>query len=426
MHWHDTDLHRHRVGGGPAAHARPEQVGALFRHVVEVGVAFGVVRVRERPADGEPVHEIEVATFRADLGYSDGRRPDAVRFTDARADVARRDFTLNGLLVDPLDCDDRGARVLDYVGGLADLEAGLLRAIGEPEQRFTEDALRLLRAPRFAARFGLRVEGATASAIRQLAPSLARVSRERIAIETRAMLTAPTAVAAIHLWAELGLDVVLWPQLVDRDAGLRETAASFQRLEAQVHPESAPGQLAIERDVSWPLALAIVGWPTRDLLGVDDLALAWKLSRADAQDLRETWQLAEGLQAHPERVARVRLLREPMADAALRLLAARAAPDSVEAKDESDLIVALGPHVDGFVATLFGIEAETQAQVEQSAADAGTPAESSAAVAKEPENAPEATGEAQDAARSAESSQGDAVAAPREEPELSPTQKDAL
>lgn len=311
-----------------ATSARPEQVLGLFRHVVEVGAAFGVVRVRERWEAGAAVHEIEVATFRADEGYSDGRRPDAVRFTNARADVARRDFTLNGLLLDPLDCDDTGARVLDYVGGIADLEAGLLRAIGEPALRFGEDALRLLRAPRFAARFGLRVEGATAAAIRQLAPTLARVSRERIAAETCAMLTAPTAATALHLWAELGLDAVLWPALVAVDPGLRAAADSFQRLDAQPHPAERDGGFAVAKDVSWPLALAVLAWPVRNALDAEALARDWKLSRADGHALSRIWRMAEQLHAPPTGTALVRLLREPLADVALRLLAAREAEGS--------------------------------------------------------------------------------------------------
>ena len=253
----------------------------------------GVVRVRERLEPGAPVVEVEVATFRADLGYSDGRRPDAVRFTDAQADVARRDFTLNGLLLDPLDCDAAGARILDYVGGLADLDAGVLRAIGDPAQRFGEDALRLLRAARFAARFGLRIEASTAAAIRRLASTLRRVSVERIALETMAMLTAPTAASALQLWAELELAPVLCPPLAASDPELTAMAAAFQALDGQIAPATIEGGFEVDVQVSWPLALATLAWPVRHQLSADDLALSWKLSRADAQVLQQTVRTAE-------------------------------------------------------------------------------------------------------------------------------------
>src|SRR5207302_1462860 len=148
-----------------------------------VGAQFGVVLVPlpkaasgESAAPGEEAPLIEVATFRSDVGYSDGRHPDEVRFTkDPREDVRRRDFTINGLLLDPITND-----VLDYVGGREDLKAGIIRTIGEPEHRFAEDKLRMLRAIRFAARFEYRIEAATLTAIRRLAAQIHQVSPERI------------------------------------------------------------------------------------------------------------------------------------------------------------------------------------------------------------------------------------------------------
>jgi poly(A) polymerase len=128
---------------------------------------------------------VEVATFRSDMGYSDGRHPDEVRFSeDPRKDVARRDFTINGMLLDPLTDE-----VLDFVGGRRDLESKIIRAIGDPERRFAEDKLRMLRALRFAARFGYSIEPSTWAAIQKLAPEIHIVSRERVRDELTKMLT---------------------------------------------------------------------------------------------------------------------------------------------------------------------------------------------------------------------------------------------
>jgi tRNA nucleotidyltransferase/poly(A) polymerase len=164
-----------------------------------VGEAFGVMLV---PWDrGRRRVWVEVATFREDLGYSDGRRPDGVRFTDAEHDARRRDFTINGLFEDPLTDS-----IIDHVGGRADLESKVIRAIGDPHARFREDHLRMLRAVRFAARFGFAIDAETADAIRAGASNLDGVSRERVGGEVRRMLTdANRAVAAWEL-QYLGLD----------------------------------------------------------------------------------------------------------------------------------------------------------------------------------------------------------------------------
>jgi poly(A) polymerase len=181
-----------------------------------------------------------VATFRSDGAYSDGRRPDTVRYTDSpEHDVQRRDFTINGLLLDPL----RGghpldealtnraglrASVLDYVGGLADLDAGIVRAIGEPRRRFEEDQLRLLRAVRFAARFGFTLEPATLQAIRDFAGRITTVSRERIRDEITRMLTEGRARRAFELLDETDLLVQVLPE-VSRMKGVAQPP--------QFHPE---------------------------------------------------------------------------------------------------------------------------------------------------------------------------------------------
>jgi tRNA nucleotidyltransferase/poly(A) polymerase len=172
------------LGRGPkdfdvSTDATPEEVAALFPSSELVGAHFGVVLVH---ADGA---QVEVATFRSEGAYSDGRRPDAVQFeTDPRQDALRRDFTINALMLDP----DSG-EILDYAGGRKDLDAGLIRAIGEPETRFGEDHLRMLRAPRFAASLGFRIEPATAAAIGKLRASIREVAAERVRDELTRILT---------------------------------------------------------------------------------------------------------------------------------------------------------------------------------------------------------------------------------------------
>jgi len=182
-----------------ATNATPEQVMGIFPETYAVGAQFGVVLVPAPERDvatnvstdagGGASRCVEVATFRSDIGYSDGRHPDEVRFSgDPREDVARRDFTINGMLLDPLSAQPPG-EVLDFVGGRKDLEAGIIRAIGDPARRFGEDKLRMLRAVRFAARFDYAIEPATFAAMQKLADQIAVVSRERVRDELTRMLT---------------------------------------------------------------------------------------------------------------------------------------------------------------------------------------------------------------------------------------------
>ena len=178
-----------------ATDATPEQIQRIFPGSRGVGESFGVVLVRR----GE--HVFDVATFRAEGAYEDGRRPSSVTFTDAENDARRRDFTVNGLFEDPAT----GA-IIDFVGGRADVEARLLRAIGDPDARFAEDHLRLLRGVRFAARFGLAIEGRTRAAMLRDAARLAAIARERVGIELRKMLAHPTRVRAVDELESLGLD----------------------------------------------------------------------------------------------------------------------------------------------------------------------------------------------------------------------------
>lgn len=196
-----------------ATNATPRQVMEVFPETYAVGAHFGVVLVpvpEDDQADGaSSANPIEVATFRSDVGYSDGRHPDEVRFSqDPHKDVARRDFTINGMMLDPVS-----GEVLDYVGGRSDLSAGIIRAIGEPERRFAEDKLRMLRAVRFAARFEYQIEPATFAAMQSLASQIAVVSRERVRDELTRMLTEGHASRAFRLMDESGLLREVLPEI---------------------------------------------------------------------------------------------------------------------------------------------------------------------------------------------------------------------
>ncbi len=185
-----------------ATSARPEQVTALFERTVEVGASFGVVVVL---LGG---FETEVATFRSDGAYIDGRHPESVTFGSAAEDVARRDFTINGLLLDPTE-----GRIIDHVGGRADIAAGVVRCIGGPAARFSEDRLRMLRAVRFAVRFGFEVEPDTWAALREGASGIGAVSAERIRDELLRMLTGPRPDQALRLLHRSGLLAEVLPEV---------------------------------------------------------------------------------------------------------------------------------------------------------------------------------------------------------------------
>ena len=200
-----------------ATSATPAQVMEIFPDTYAVGAQFGVVLVpvpeEQRASRDESIspkaHAVEVATFRGDFGYSDGRHPDEVRFSqDPREDAARRDFTINGMMLDPLS-----GEVLDFVGGRKDLEAGIIRAIGHPERRFAEDKLRMLRAVRFAARFQYAIEAQTLAAIERSAHEMQVISRERVRDELTKMLVEDHARRAFLLLDESGLLREVLPEI---------------------------------------------------------------------------------------------------------------------------------------------------------------------------------------------------------------------
>ena len=244
--------------------AHPEQVMRLFPHTEAVGAHFGVVLVIDN-VDGQRV-ATEVATFRSDGAYTDGRRPDTVSFSaNPREDVLRRDFTVNGLLLEALRFDAGEpveACVLDFVEGRADLKRKLIRAIGDPLRRFAEDKLRMLRAVRFAGRLGFQLEPETLRAMRRLAPEIVQVSPERIREELTKILTEGAAHRGFELLYEAGLLAVLLPEVV-RMKGCEQPPAFHPEGDVWVHtlmlldhlPAGASATLA------WGMLLHDVGKP---------------------------------------------------------------------------------------------------------------------------------------------------------------------
>ena len=211
---------RDRLMGRPpkdfdvATSARPEEVLKIYPRGQMVGVAFGVVLVRE---GGGNKRQVEIATFRADGAYSDGRHPDSVRFTNAEEDAKRRDFTCNGLFLDPVT-----EELHDFVGGRKDIEAKVLRAVGDARERFAEDHLRMLRAVRFAARLGFAIDEETRAAMVALQRKIELISRERIGEEVRMMLEHPARVAAVELLAS-------FPEMFAEVFGIAVNATAAER-----------------------------------------------------------------------------------------------------------------------------------------------------------------------------------------------------
>jgi len=240
-----------------ATAARPDDVIGLFHRTLKVGAKFGVVIVLTRG------QQVEVATFRSEAGYEDGRHPTRVDFTSAAEDAGRRDFTINGMFYDPLE-----ERVIDYVGGQADLGKRVIRTIGDPDERFGEDYLRMLRAIRFSTQLGFEIEPQTYSAIGRNAPNIARISGERIVIELEGILVHPNRAGGASMLIETGLSEAIFPGFAGD--GARRGADVLARL---------------RKKVSFPLALAafFADRPTEFGLGRCEVL---KLSRSQIKHLR--------------------------------------------------------------------------------------------------------------------------------------------
>src|ERR1035437_3824909 len=253
--------------------ATPRQVMQIFPQTFAVGEQFGVVLVpqygRETGLLARHAAIVEVATFRSDVGYSDGRHPDEVRFSkDPREDVQRRDFTINGMMLDPLVFDTTTDGILDFVGGRDDLNAGIVRAIGDPERRFAEDKLRMLRAVRFAARFDYTIDPATMAAIQKLAPQIDQVSCERVREELTKMLTEGRARRAFQLLDSSGLLPEVLPEIAVMK-GVEQPPQYHPEGDVFVHTlllleklqAGGSGSVSVSKTLAWGALLHDVGKP---------------------------------------------------------------------------------------------------------------------------------------------------------------------
>jgi poly(A) polymerase len=254
-----------------ATSARPEQLRPLFKRRNEIGASFGVVQVIGPRDDAGEWTTVEVATFRSDVSYTDGRRPDAVVFSSPEEDAQRRDFTINGMFFDPVK-----GELIDYVGGRADLEAKVLRAIGDPTARFIEDKLRMLRAVRIAARFELAIDAATLAAARQMAREIRVVSPERIAEELRKLLAHPNRARGVGLLREFNLVEPILPELAASNANRGERVVAY-----------------LPRQASFPLAFAAL-LHDLDVSVIESIADRLRLS--GAEKARTAWLV----ETHPK------------------------------------------------------------------------------------------------------------------------------
>ena len=274
-----------------ATDAVPERVREIFgrRHTAGFGQAFGVIGVLPRrkhrdDAGDDPTRMVEVATFRSDGEYHDGRRPSEVHFGDAEADAARRDFTINGLFFDP-----KRSRILDYVGGLADLDLQMIRTIGRPDDRFGEDRLRMLRAIRFATTLGFDIDPSTMDAIVDHAEAITVVSPERIGIEMRRILGSSAASLGLRLLRQSRLAKKVWPSLDQADA------KSLERFERVLGDIPGGGLSFASSLASWFLVDAPEAEVRQRL---SDVRQRWRLSNAEhagvAAIISGVWTMASG------------------------------------------------------------------------------------------------------------------------------------
>lgn len=281
-----------------ATDALPDRIEALFPKTLPLGKAFGIIAVV--CDDGSMV---EVATYRADSPGGDGRRPESVAFTDAREDALRRDFTVNALFLDPATGEIR-----DFVGGRADLDARVIRAIGDPAVRFAEDHLRMLRAVRFASVLGFAIDPATFAAIRKLAPQIRRISAERIRDELfRLLAEAPRAGQALELLRDAGLLKEILPE-IDAMAGVEQPPEFHPEGDVFTHTRLMLDALPPTRSLRLALATLLhdVGKPpTANFATLPDGTQRWRfeshaavgaeMARAILERLRAPNDLADGV-----------------------------------------------------------------------------------------------------------------------------------
>jgi tRNA nucleotidyltransferase/poly(A) polymerase len=299
-----------------ATDATPRQIDRVFgdRRTLAIGAAFGVITVVGPRAAGQ----VEVTTFRQDAAYSDGRHPDSVTFCSAAEDASRRDFTINGLFFDPVE-----GRVIDYVGGQEDLQRRVIRAIGDPRERFEEDKLRMLRAVRFSATMEFPIESATLEAVRSMAAEIDVVSPERIAVEMQRMLVDRRRVDAVRLLLESGLAPWVLPEVVGRGD------EHERRLEQGL---DVAAELA---GPSFPLALAAVLCRLVDAAGARAVGRRWRLS--NEQTGRTAWLVEHQAALRGARTMRwsalQKILVQDVAEDLLDLHAAAAAAGQAEAAD---------------------------------------------------------------------------------------------
>lgn len=237
-----------------ATNAEPAQVMALFKRTLKVGARFGVVIVMVGQA------QIEVATFRSDVAYVDGRRPTQVHFTTAQEDAARRDFTINGMFYDPVD-----DRLIDYVGGEADLKRRVICTIGLPDDRFQEDYLRMLRAVRFSAQLDFKIEPLTLEAMQRFAPRIKKISQERISMELEGILCCENRAQGVRLLAETRLSDAIFVDITSED--LSRACDVLSHMEAPVGYALGLAGLCVALDIGTALkqieGLKLSGQQTR-------------------------------------------------------------------------------------------------------------------------------------------------------------------
>lgn len=290
-----------------ATNATPDEVRKVFgfKRTLAVGAAFGVIAVNGPPGAGQ----IEVVTFRTDSTYRDGRHPDSVSFSTPQKDALRRDFTINGLFYDPIE-----DHVVDYVGGVEDIKRRLIKAIGDPRQRFEEDKLRMLRAIRFVAELEFDLDVATYEAIRAMAPQITQVSQERILMELERLLTAPGREKGIRLLRKSGL----WREILRELDPPNDAAEALWNVNLQI--------LAQLEEPGFPLAFAVLACGLIAPTGIKSVCRRLRMSNEQSDKIQWLLENEKALDgAEGKRWSEVQpILISPHVEDLLKLMEARA------------------------------------------------------------------------------------------------------